>query len=67
VKNRNSSKEALVKRRINPENEGRRERREELTEFLDSVGVSEVTGVQDLFKEPVSSVPENGLEGELEE
>jgi len=34
---------------------------------LDSIGVSDVAGVQDLFKELVSSVLENGLEGELEE
>jgi transposase-like protein len=50
----------------NPEKEARRERRKELTEFLDSVGVSDVAGVQELFKDLVSTVLENGLEGELE-
>ena len=50
----------------NPEKEARRERRRELTEFLDSVGVSDVSGVQELFKELIGSVLENGLEGELD-
>ena len=50
----------------NPEKEERRERRRELTEFLDRVGVSDVAGVQELFKELVGSVLENGLEGELD-
>ena len=51
----------------NPEREAKRQRHEELTEFLDSVGVSDVAGVQELFKDLVSSVLQNGLEGELEE
>ena len=46
----------------NPEKEERRE----LTEFLDSVGVSDVVGVQELFKDHVGAVLENGLEGEFE-
>jgi len=50
----------------NPEREARRQRRRELTEFLDSVGVSDVAGVQELFKDLVSTVLENGLEGELD-
>jgi transposase-like protein len=53
--------------RKNPEREARRERRKELTEFLNSVGVKDVAGVQDLFKELIGSVLENGLEGELDE
>jgi transposase-like protein len=53
--------------KINPENEARRQRRKELTEFLDSVGVTDVSGVQELFKELVGSILENGLEGELDE
>ena len=51
----------------NPEKEARRERRKELSEFLDSVGVRDVEGVQALFKELVGTVLEKGLEGELEE
>jgi transposase-like protein len=51
----------------NPEREKRRERRKELSEFLNSIGVSDVAGVQELFKDLVGSVLENGLEGELEE
>jgi len=50
----------------NPEKEERRERRRELTEFLNSVGVSDVVGVQELFKDLVGAVLENGLEGELD-
>jgi Transposase and inactivated derivatives len=50
----------------NPEKEARRERRRELTEFLDKVGVNDVAGVQDLFKELVGTILENGLEGELD-
>lgn len=38
-----------------------------MTEFLDSVSVSDVAGVQELFKEQVGSVLQNGLEGELGE
>jgi len=51
----------------NPEREAKRQRHKEITEFLESVGVSDVTGVQELFKDLVSSVLQNGLEGELEE
>jgi len=51
----------------NPEREAKRQRHKELTEFLDSVGVSDAAGVQELFKDLVSSVLQNGLEGELEE
>lgn len=51
----------------NPEREAKRQRRKELTEFLDTVGVSDVAGVQELFKDLVSTVLENGLEGELDE
>ena len=51
----------------NPEREAKRQRHKELTEFLDSVGVSDVAGVQALFKDLVSSVLQNGLEGALEE
>lgn len=53
--------------KINKENEARRQRRKELTEFLDNVGVTDVAGVQELFKELIGSVLENGLEGELDE
>jgi len=53
--------------KLNPEKEARRERRKELGEFLNSVGVTDVAGVQELFKELIGSVLEKGLEGELEE
>jgi len=53
--------------KINPENEQRRQRRKELMDFLGGMGVSDVSGVQDLFKELVSTVLEHGLEGELED
>ena len=51
----------------NPEREAKRQRHKGLTEFLDSVGVSDIAGVQALFKDLVSSVLQNGLEGALEE
>jgi transposase-like protein len=54
----------MVKRRITPE---RREQRKKLLEMLQGAGINDVSGVQDLFKEMVSTVLENGLEAELEE
>lgn len=54
----------MAKRKITPE---RRERRKQLVEFLQGVGITDVAGVQELFKEMVGSVLENGLEGELDE
>jgi len=53
--------------RINPENEAHRQRRKELTGILEGLGVTDVAGVQELFKELIGSVLENGLEGELDE
>ncbi len=54
----------MAKRRITPE---RREQRKKLLELLEGAGINDVAGVQELFKEMVSSVLENGLEGELED
>lgn len=54
----------MAKRKISPE---RREQRKQLAEFLQGAGITDVAGVQELFKEMVSSVLENGLEGELDE
>ena len=51
----------------NPEREARRERRKELLTMLESAGITDVAGVQELYKEMVGSVLENSLEGELEE
>jgi transposase-like protein len=45
----------------------RREQRKKLLEMLQGAGITDVAGVQELFKEMVSTVLENGLEGELEE
>ena len=53
--------------RINPETQKRRERRKELATMLEGMGVTDMAGVQDLFKELVSTVLEQGLEGELDE
>jgi putative transposase len=53
----------MVKRKITPQ---RREQRKKLLEMLQDAGINDVAGVQDLFKEMVSTVLENGLEGELE-
>jgi len=54
----------LAKRKISPE---RREQRKKLLEMLQDAGINDVAGVQDLFKEMVSIVLENGLEAELDE
>lgn len=51
-------------RKITPE---RRERRKQLMAMLQDAGINDVAGVQDLFKEMVGTVLENGLEGELDE
>ena len=51
-------------KRISPE---RREQRKQLLELLQGAGITDVAGVQELFKEMMSTVLENGLEGELEE
>lgn len=53
----------MAKRKITPE---RREQRKKLLEMLQDAGINDVAGVQDLFKEMVSTVLENGLEAELE-
>jgi transposase-like protein len=54
----------MTKRKITPE---RREERKKLLELLQGAGINDVGGVQELFKEMVGTVLENGLEGELEE
>jgi transposase-like protein len=54
----------MTKRKITPE---RREERKRLLELLQSAGINDVAGVQELFKEMVGTVLESGLEGELEE
>ena len=54
----------MAKRKISPE---RREQREKLLEMLQGAGINDVEGVQNLFKEMVSTVLENGLEAELED
>lgn len=54
----------MAKRKITPE---RREQRKRLLELLQDAGINDVAGVQDLFKEMVSTVLENGLEAELDE
>lgn len=51
-------------RRITPE---RREQRKKLLALLQDAGINDVEGVQELFKEMVGTVLENGLEGELDE
>lgn len=54
----------MAKRRITPE---RRAQRKKLLEMLQDAGINDVAGVQELFKEMVSTVLENGLEAELDE
>ena len=45
----------------NPENVAWRQRRKELAEMLGGLGVTDVAGVQELLKEMVGSVLEQGL------
>lgn len=54
----------MTKRKITPE---RREQRKKLLELLQGAGINDVAGVQELFKEMVGTVLENGLEGEVDE
>lgn len=54
----------MAGRKISPE---RREQRKKLLEMLQGAGINDVEGVQNLFKEMVSTVLENGLEAELED
>lgn len=51
----------------NAEREARRERRRELMALLESAGITDIAGVQELYREMVGTVLENGLEGELDE
>ena len=53
--------------KINVENEARRQRRKELSEMLSGLGVKDMNDVQDLFKEMIGTVLEEGLDGELDE
>ena len=53
--------------KINPENEAKRQRRKEISGILDGLGVKDMDGVQDLFKEVIGTFLENGLDVELEE
>lgn len=48
------------------ETQERRAKQEQMMEILSSVGVTDVEGVKDLFKDLVGAVLSNGLEGELE-
>ena len=54
----------MTRRKITPE---RREQRKKLLALLQDAGINDVAGVQELFKEMVGTVLENGLEGELDE
>ena len=53
----------MAARKITPE---RSEQRKKLLELLQDAGINDVAGVEDLFKETVGTVLENGLDGELE-
>ena len=48
------------------ETQERRAKQEQMMEILSSVGVTDVEGVKELFKDLVGAVLRNGLEGELE-
>ena len=54
----------MSKRTRTPEE---RERRAKMTSFLQELNVSSVGEVQELFKELIGNVLENGLEAELDE
>jgi len=53
--------------KINAENEARRQRRKEISEMLGGLGVTDVGGLQELFKEMIGTVLEEGLDGEMDE
>jgi len=59
--------EVLLMPKINPENEAKRQRRKEISGILDGLGVKDMDGVQDLFKEVIGTFLENGLDSELDE
>lgn len=54
----------MARRKITPE---RRAQRKKLLEMLQDAGINDMAGVQELFKEMVGTVLENGLEAELED
>ena len=54
----------MARRKRTPEE---RERRAKMTSFLQDLNVSSVADVQNLFKELIGNVLENGLEAELDE
>jgi len=53
--------------RINAEKEAKRQRRKEIAGILDGLGVKDMDGVQDLFKEVIGTFLEEGLDAELED
>lgn len=53
--------------KINPEREAKRQRQAKLLAALQEMGVTDVEGVQELYKEMVGTVLSAGLEGELDE
>ena len=54
----------MARRRRSPEE---RERKEKMTSFLKELNVSSVEDVQNLFKELIGNVLENGLDAEMDE
>jgi len=57
----------MSRKMTNPEDEAKRTRRAEMREMMKNLDVKDMSDVNELFKEMVGSVLENGLEGELEE
>ena len=53
--------------RINVENEAKRQRRKELAKMLNGFGVTDIAGAQELFKDMIGTVLEQGLDGELDD
>ena len=53
--------------KINAENEAKRQRRKEIAGVLDGLGVKDMDGIQDLFKEVIGTFLEEGLDAELED
>ena len=53
--------------RINAENEAKRQRRKELAKMLNGFGVTDIAGAQELFKDMIGTVLEQGLDGELDD
>jgi len=57
----------MARKTNDPEKMAKQERRSEMRELMKNFNINDMSDINDLFKEMVGSMLENGLEGELEE